>query len=112
MDSKSHNDIILYTFENLAFQKRLLHFVTARMGGCSVLPYDTLNMGLHVGDDPSKVIENRQRVFSAVGTELGRLVTCKQIHAGTVTLVTREMAGNGAFDHSTAVDRTDALITR
>ena len=34
--------------------------VTTRDGGVSEAPYDTLNLGDHVGDQPSKVIVNRQ----------------------------------------------------
>jgi YfiH family protein len=33
---------------------------TTRLGGISAAPYDTLNLGLHVGDDPVRVNRNRQ----------------------------------------------------
>lgn len=35
---------------------------TTRQGGVSDSPYDSLNLGAHVGDDPLKVAENRQRM--------------------------------------------------
>jgi YfiH family protein len=35
---------------------------TLRSGGVSAPPYDSLNLGLHVGDLPAWVMENRQRV--------------------------------------------------
>ena len=35
-------------------------FVTTRQGGISNAPYDTLNLGDHVGDQPSRVQANRQ----------------------------------------------------
>jgi YfiH family protein len=35
---------------------------TLRSGGCSAAPYDSLNLGIHVGDDPGAVLENRRRV--------------------------------------------------
>ena len=35
---------------------------TLRTGGASGAPWDTLNMGGHVGDDPAAVAENRRRV--------------------------------------------------
>jgi YfiH family protein len=35
---------------------------TLRSGGVSAAPYDTLNLGAHVGDDPECVHENRARV--------------------------------------------------
>jgi len=34
-------------------------FITTRHGGVSAAPYDSLNVGLHVGDVDDHVIENR-----------------------------------------------------
>ena len=36
--------------------------VTTREGGVSLAPFDSLNLGDHVGDDPSAVAENRRRL--------------------------------------------------
>ncbi|WP_428634756.1 peptidoglycan editing factor PgeF [Sedimenticola sp.] len=36
--------------------------VTTRIGGVSLPPYDSLNLGAHVGDNPAAVEENRHRV--------------------------------------------------
>jgi YfiH family protein len=36
--------------------------VTLRAGGVSRAPYDSLNLGVHVGDEPEHVRENRRRV--------------------------------------------------
>jgi YfiH family protein len=35
---------------------------TLRQGGVSTAPYDSLNVGVHVGDDPAAVAENRRRI--------------------------------------------------
>lgn len=35
---------------------------TTRTGGVSAPPFDSLNVGVHVGDDPAAVAENRRRV--------------------------------------------------
>jgi len=37
---------------------------TTRGGGVSAKPYDSLNLGLHVGDDLDAVMENRRRIES------------------------------------------------
>lgn len=37
-------------------------FFTTRQGGVSAVPFDSLNLGLHVGDDMASVAENRRRV--------------------------------------------------
>lgn len=39
---------------------------TTRLGGVSRPPYDTLNLGAHVGDDPAAVITNRQRLIQSL----------------------------------------------
>lgn len=38
------------------------YFCTTRSGGVSAPPYDSLNLGLHVGDDLASVHENRRRL--------------------------------------------------
>lgn len=42
---------------------------TTRLGGVSVVPYDSLNLGGHVGDDRLKVAANRQLLNPYVPTE-------------------------------------------
>lgn len=39
---------------------------TVREGGISSAPFDSLNLGAHVGDDPSAVMENRRRLQEAL----------------------------------------------
>ena len=48
--------------------------VTTRLGGISQPPYDTLNLGLHVGDHPEDVLVNRERAAAAFGVALSDLV--------------------------------------
>ena len=47
--------------------------VTTRDGGVSTGPYASLNLGLHVGDDPAAVMENRRLAAAALGCGAGRL---------------------------------------
>lgn len=42
--------------------------VTTRVGGVSPAPWDSLNLGTHVGDDPARVRENRARLQAALVT--------------------------------------------
>ncbi len=86
--------------------------VTTRHGGVSAGPYDSLNLGAHVGDDPKAVAENRRRLADALGT--GRLTVADQRHTATVALVDDALAGrghDGAADAAAAFPATDALIT-
>ncbi|MCO7513778.1 peptidoglycan editing factor PgeF [Pseudomonas guariconensis] len=51
--------------------------VTTRGGGSSLPPYDTFNLGDHVGDDPAAVAENRRRLSDALHIQPAWL---KQVH--------------------------------
>lgn len=55
--------------------------VTTRLGGVSHPPYDSLNLGDHVGDNPVSVEQNRQRLNSLVPSEP---LWLKQEHGTTV----------------------------
>lgn len=39
--------------------KQVKAFASTRIGGCSKSPYEGLNLGMHVGDDPILVQSNR-----------------------------------------------------
>lgn len=61
--------------------------VSTRHGGVSGPPYDTLNLGRHVGDDPSCVEENRRRFCASLDTDPAWLATAGQIHGATVRVI-------------------------
>lgn len=54
---------------------------TTRVGGVSVAPYDTLNLGMHVEDNPLNVARNRQLLSACVPTEP---VWLNQVHGVSV----------------------------
>lgn len=85
--------------------------VTTRAGGVSEGPYATLNLGLHVGDDPERVVVNRARAAAAVGLTLDDLVTCRQRHGREVVVVGGMHRGRGARSTEEAVADADALVT-
>ncbi|MBC5785956.1 peptidoglycan editing factor PgeF [Ramlibacter sp. USB13] len=65
-----------------------------RAGGVSAPPWDTLNLGDHVGDDPLAVAENRRRFAMQLGA---RPVFLKQVHGrGVVRLDTDTADGTEA----------------
>ena len=54
---------------------------TTRNGGTSAPPYDSLNLGLHVGDDGAAVAANRQRLAARLASlGAGRPVYLNQVH--------------------------------
>lgn len=56
----------------------LRHAFSTRVGGVSEAPFDALNMGAGLGDDPSRVAANRERFRAALG--FGPLVQVDQVH--------------------------------
>ena len=54
---------------------------TTRLGGASLAPYDSLNLGLHVGDDPVRVNHNRMRLAPLMPSEP---VWLEQVHGTAV----------------------------
>ena len=77
--------------------------VTDRRGGRSVSPYDSFNLGDHVGDDPAAVAANRARVARELGVPEDRLVWMNQVHGTGVAVVDGPQDG--------PVPGTDALVT-
>ena len=55
-----------------------------RQGGVSEPPYDGLNLGDHVEDDPMAVAENRALLLDAAGLGSTRLLTLNQVHGDVV----------------------------
>ncbi len=85
--------------------------VTTRAGGVSEGPYASLNLGLHVGDDPAKVVVNRQRAAGAFGVNLSDLVFAEQVHGADACVVGPDAAGRGTLDMADAIAATDTLVT-
>jgi hypothetical protein len=86
--------------------------ITTRHGGVSRPPYDSLNLGLHVGDDPDAVVANRRRAAQAFGVDLAELVFARQVHGADVTSVSATDGGRGATADDDAVAEADVLVTR
>lgn len=67
-----------------------------RDGGVSSPPFDSLNLGLAMGDRRDHVLENRRRLCAALGLSLPRLVVPRQVHGTRLTWVDAADAGRGA----------------
>lgn len=82
---------------------RVRRVVTTRAGGASRAPYDSFNLGDHVGDEPSSVYANRKRLATELGLAEDRLAWMEQVHGRTVAIV------DGSED--APAEATDALVT-
>jgi YfiH family protein len=84
--------------------------VTDRSGGSSRPPYDALNLGDHVGDDPRAVGANRRALAGAVGLAHDRLAFMRQVHGRTVVRVSGAPSGPTAWPEADALVTTDAGV--
>jgi YfiH family protein len=81
---------------------------STRLGGVSVGPFESLNLGILTGDEPEHVIENRRRLSEKAGAELERATMLWQQHgAGVVKATADRGVMTAGFDHP----RGDALWT-
>ncbi|MBV8405005.1 MAG: peptidoglycan editing factor PgeF [Gammaproteobacteria bacterium] len=77
---------------------------TLRTGGVSAPPCDSLNVGVHVGDDPQSVAENRRRIAAALGLP-AEPVWMEQVHGVEVL----DLDARGPLP---GVHKADAALTR
>jgi YfiH family protein len=68
---------------------------TTRAGGVSAAPYDGLNLGDHVGDDPARVASNRAIFEEAIGAQA---VFLNQVHGTGVLQI------DAATEHASVAD--------
>ena len=66
---------------------RVRRVTTTRAGGVSAPPFDTFNLGDHVGDDPAAVAANRERLAKAIGLGADAVVWMNQVHGDHVVRV-------------------------
>ena len=77
---------------------------TTRLGGVSSAPWDTFNLGSHVGDVPADVQENRRRLAGFTGIDGARIGWLDQVHGTEVVELTPDNAGQ--------IAKADASYTR
>ncbi|AIC72340.1 membrane protein YfiH [Mycobacteroides abscessus] len=82
---------------------RVRRVTTTRRGGVSRAPFDSFNLGDHVGDDPGAVAANRSRLAAALGVPDDHVIWMQQVHGDHVHLV----EGPG----TSTIPETDALVT-
>ncbi|WCD96237.1 peptidoglycan editing factor PgeF [Streptomyces sp. HUAS 31] len=81
------------------------HFAfTDRWGGVSAAPYEELNLGGAVGDDPGTVTANREIAAKSLGLDPGDVVWMNQVHGPEVTVV------DGPW-RDRPVPEVDAIVT-
>jgi len=85
---------------------------TTRRGGVSKRPYDTLNLGLHIPDQPIDVIANREILAKHVQAPLDTWVVGEQSHHTNIKVVDQHDHGTGSISHENTLAGIDGLITK
>ncbi|MER5345837.1 MULTISPECIES: peptidoglycan editing factor PgeF [Streptomyces] len=81
------------------------HFAfTDRWGGVSAVPYEALNLGGAVGDDPDAVRTNRELAAKSLGLDPALVVWMNQVHGPDVAVV------DGPW-LSAEIPSVDAIVT-
>ncbi len=109
--SQDNSTSITYEYSPLLDHFPLSHGVTYRYGGVSEGDFASFNMGLHVGDTPDVVAENRKRLAQVLGVDPNHLTCGEQVHGVGVTRVTEELVGRGAFSWDDSIPDSDAIHT-
>jgi polyphenol oxidase len=73
-------------------------FFTDRLGGFSQGDFSSLNVALHVGDDPATVLRNRE----VIANSYGATVYMNQVHGDAVEIISQ---------HTSVTPTCDALVT-
>lgn len=102
----------LLRFSSFDSVSGLRHAVSTRANGSSRAPYDSLNLGFHVGDDAARVRENRRLLAGFAGFEAQHSVAAQQTHGASSQVVDVQDRGRGALDWDSAFPASDALIVQ
>lgn len=100
------NGVVWYTADLL----NIPHGFSARTGGVSPAPWDSLNLRPGQGDGQAALRENYRRFFAVLGLDETRAVLSQQTHTANIRRVTMDDAGKGLIRPRDYTD-VDALIT-
>jgi len=84
------------------------HAFTTRYSGVSGGVYESLNLGMRLGDDASNVSENYDRLCLALGIKRESIVYSNQVHGADIRVVSRGERGRLFLTNS---NQADGLIT-
>src|SRR5690606_20413150 len=105
MERVKHQDVVFYQFTALRPVTGLVHGIFTRRGGASAPPFDSLNVGSTVGDDPDGALAIGRGVSEGVGLDERDACTVWQVHGSDVFVARR---GGPATDPP---PQADGIIT-
>ena len=100
------------TYYQFSMWPDLVHGIFTRKGGISQSPWNSLNLGGNVGDDPKAVRCNHERMYAALALSERRACTVWQMHSVDVVMVTNPVRGRRwlALADAMITDRADTPL--
>ena len=110
MPFTTQNGLRCYTFD--IFPKGIIQAVFTRQGGVSPEPWDSLNVGGAIGDDPARVHENRLRSFAALDRPPGSIFDVWQVHSANVAFSDTPRSPGTPYNQADVIltDRPDVTL--
>lgn len=102
-------DVCIHSDEKLRQEYGITIAFSERTGGCSVAPYESLNLGLHVKDTLDNVVHNRALLMDALDISpqaQSFLSSAEQVHGTHAVFIEDD-----ASPHVSPYPATDALAT-
>lgn len=106
-----HVESLLFLRPWMELSDKLVVGFTTKNGGFSKEDYETLNLGLHVQDEPSTVVANRQAVADQLKMPLSKWVCAEQVHKNLIVKVTEKDSEKGVYDYKEGIPQTDGIYT-
>ncbi|MDD2695683.1 MAG: peptidoglycan editing factor PgeF [Anaerolineales bacterium] len=104
MERHQPNVVQYYTFQSFD-SPQIVHRVFTRLGGVSPHPWAELNLGGTVGDEPSRVRENRRRALQTASRELDSVFDVWLVHGNSVACT------QAPFRPGDDMIKADAMLT-
>lgn len=102
-------ELIYYTASRFIQTGGVAHGFSTRLGGVSLPPWESLNLGRSRGDNPEFVKENHLRFSRAIGSDVDGVILCQQVHSDVVRVVTEEDRLSHLYDLNNF--EADAMVT-
>ena len=106
----SSDGLEYFKFESFS-SCNIVHGIFTRKGGISPEPFNSLNLGGTGGDLRKNIIENRRRIFDAVGRQLTSLFDVWQVHGAEGLVPNQPRAQNELHLRADGIVTDKATIT-
>ncbi|WP_026559436.1 peptidoglycan editing factor PgeF [Bacillus sp. J37] len=84
---------------------------STKSGGVSTGEFTSLNLGLHVQDQPEDVSENREVLAKSLSFPISRWVFAEQVHSNRIVKVNKSSCGKGRLSYEDGLAACDGVYT-